>query len=155
MSEGGRRLVDCFAPAQIRLDLAATTKADAIAELLAAFELSPRDHSATMRAILRREAMGSTAIGRGIAVPHARTPLVSQLRVAFGRSVRGIPFGTNDDDILVHHVFLFLAPPVDVSNEYLPMLGQVARLGTESDTAERLAGVTTVAEFLAVLDEVR
>jgi hypothetical protein len=75
------RLSDYFTPATIILALRSRSKPDVIRELLGTLELPAREESVILRTILRREEMGSTGIGRGIAVPHGRTPLVSKLRL--------------------------------------------------------------------------
>ncbi len=152
MSRPGIRLADYFDLENVRLDLAATTKPEAIRELLASFGLPPESEAATLRTILRREEMGSTGIGRGIAVPHGRTPLVSTLRVAFGRSVGGIPY-ESVDAAPVHYLFLLLAPPVEVSNEYLPVLGRIAELAKDPATGGELAAVESVEDLLALFQE--
>lgn len=60
-------------------------------------------------AVMEREKLGSTAIGRGIALPHAKTPQVGKLIGAFGRSTPGVPFDAVDGEP-VHLMFLILAP---------------------------------------------
>ncbi len=66
-------------------------------------------------AVLEREKVGSTGIGRGVALPHAKTSLVNKLVGAFGRSPAGIPFDAVDGEP-VYLVFLILAPD---KKEYL------------------------------------
>jgi PTS system nitrogen regulatory IIA component len=122
------RLSNYFTPATIILKLRSRSKPDVIRELLGTLELPVREESV----ILRREEMGSTGIGRGIAVRHGRTPLVSKLRVVYGRSPGGIAYDSIDG-APVHHVFLLVAPPTETSNEYLPVLGRIAKLAQDPD----------------------
>jgi len=100
----------------------------------------------------RRENLGSTGIGRGIAIPHCRSLVVSKLRVAFGRKREGLDFKAIDDNP-VNFFFLIVAPPLEVSNQYLPVLGKIAQFSKEADVPDRLLGITQPAEFMALLEE--
>ena len=77
---------------------------------------------------------------------------MNRLRVAFGRKASGVDFGAIDHQP-VQHIFLIVAPPLEVSNQYLPVLGKIAQFGKEADVPERLAGLETPDEFLALLEE--
>jgi nitrogen PTS system EIIA component len=100
----------------------------------------------------RRENLGSTGIGKGIAIPHCRSLVVNRLRVAFGRKPGGVDFRAIDEQP-VHNVFLIVAPPLEVSNQYLPVLGKIAQFSKESDVPERLEEIGSPGEFLALLEE--
>jgi len=99
----------------------------------------------------RRENLGSTGIGRGIAIPHCRSLVVNRLRVAFGRHTPGLDFKAIDEKP-VHYIFLIVAPPLEVSNQYLPVLGKIAQFSKEPDVPEQLAAVTKPEEFLQLLE---
>jgi PTS system fructose-specific IIA component/PTS system nitrogen regulatory IIA component len=75
---------------------------------------------------MSREELGSTGIGKGVAVPHAKHECVQGLVVAFGRSQKGIEFSALDGQP-VHLVFLLLSSK-DVSGQHLEALARVARL---------------------------
>src|SRR5436190_2145502 len=100
----------------------------------------------------KRGTPGLTGIGQHIAIPHCRSLVVSRLRCAFGRSVNGVDFRAIDDQP-VRYVFLIVAPPLEVSNQYLPVLGKIAQFAKESDVPGRLAKLNTPAEFLTLLEE--
>jgi mannitol/fructose-specific phosphotransferase system IIA component (Ntr-type) len=136
----------------VRLHLSARTKEDALAELLEMMKFSPEDKGTVLRALVRREAMGSTGIGTGIAVPHCRTPVAPRLQIAYGRQCEGIDFDAIDGQPVVH-VFLLVAPPLEVSNEYLPALGCIAQLARDREFPARLMSVASPREFLVVLAE--
>jgi mannitol/fructose-specific phosphotransferase system IIA component (Ntr-type) len=53
----------------------------------------------------------------------------------------------------VHYFFLIVAPPLEVSNQYLPVLGKIAQFAKEPDVTDRLAKLKTSAEFLELLEE--
>lgn len=99
----------------------------------------------------RRENLGSTGIGRGIAIPHCRSLVVNRLRVAFGRKPAGVDFNAIDNQP-VHNFFLIVAPPLEVSNQYLPVLGKLAQFAKEPETTQRLASLQSGDEFLSLLE---
>ena len=143
-------LTSLFAPDAVRLDLAGTTQDEVLAELVALLALDPSDALMLQRLLKRRESLGSTGVGRGVAIPHTRCALVDGLRLAFGRLPAGIPWSAIDNRP-VHFFFLIVAPPLEVSNEYLPVLGRIAQFVKEPDVPERLAGLQTHEDFFELL----
>jgi len=146
------RLRDFFREDAISLDLQADTKDEVLRELIGLLRVDDATAGILFKMLKRRENLGSTGIGRGIAVPHCRSVVVDQLRVAYGRHRAGIDFKAVDDRP-VHHFFLIVAPPIEISNQYLPVLGKVAQLAREPDVPDRLMALQTPEEFLALLDE--
>jgi mannitol/fructose-specific phosphotransferase system IIA component (Ntr-type) len=146
------RLRDFLAPDAIRLDLDASTREDVLRQLVALLRLSDGDAQTLERLLLRREGIGSTGVGRGIAIPHCRSLLVDRVRLAFGRHPAGLDYAAIDGQP-VHHFFLILAPPLEVSNLYLPVLGRIAQFAKDADIPERLMQLRSPEEFLALLDE--
>ena len=146
------QLREFFSPDAITLSLQATTKDEALKELIGLLDLDEKSDGILYKMLKRRENLGSTGIGRSIAIPHCRSLVVNRLRVAFGRSAKGIDFKSIDDKP-VNYVFLIVAPPIEVSNQYLPVLGRIAQFSKESDVPERLAELEAPEEFLALLEE--
>lgn len=146
------QLRDFFSTDAIRLDLKKGTKDETLKELVGLFHLDEKSEGILFKMLKRRENLGSTGIGRGIAIPHCRSLVVNRLRVAFGRHDAGLDFKAIDEKP-VHFVFLIVAPPLEVSNQYLPVLGKIAQFSKEPDVPERLAGVSNAEEFLQLLEE--
>jgi len=146
------QLREFFSPDAITLSLQATTKDEALKELISLLDLDEKSDGILYKMLKRRENLGSTGIGRSIAIPHCRSLVVNRLRVAFGRSAKGIDFKSIDDKP-VNYVFLIVAPPIEVSNQYLPVLGRIAQFSKETDVPERLAELEAPEEFLALLEE--
>lgn len=146
------QLRDFFTKDAIELELEAETKDDALKELVGLLDLDEKSEGILFKMLKRRENLGSTGIGRGIAIPHCRSLVVNRLRVAFGRQARGVDFKAIDE-APVHHVFLIVAPPLEVSNQYLPVLGKIAQFSKQPDVSKRLAELDTPAEFLQLLEE--
>lgn len=146
------RLRDFFSPDAISLDLGVQTKPEALSALVGLLKVPP-DTGDTLRKLLeRREQLGSTGVGRGIAIPHCRTVVMPQLRLAFGRVPAGVPYDAIDGQP-VHNLFLIVAPPVEVSNLYLPVLGRLAQFAKGAEIPERLAQLQAPADFFKLLDE--
>ncbi|MDX1392993.1 MAG: PTS sugar transporter subunit IIA [Gemmatimonadota bacterium] len=144
-------LRDFFSAETIKLDLEAETKDDALRELVSVFGLDDKSEGILYKMLKRRENLGSTGIGGGIATPHCRSLVVNRLRVAFGRKNSGLDFKAVDEKP-VHYVFLIVAPPIEVSNQYLPVLGKIAQFGKDPDIPETLAGLESPEDFLHLLD---
>jgi nitrogen PTS system EIIA component len=145
-------LRDFFSEDAIKLELEGTTKDDVLKELIGLLGLDDKSEGMLFKMLKRRENLGSTGIGRGIAIPHCRSLVVSKLRVAFGRKSSGLDF-TAIDDNPVNFFFLIVAPPLEVSNQYLPVLGKIAQFSKEPDVPERLLKLKHPSEFMALLNE--
>lgn len=143
-------LREFFAEDAIQLELAGTTKDDILKELIGLLKLPEKDEATLFKMLKRRENLGSTGMGRGIAIPHCRSMVVSKLRVAFGRKSAGVDFKALDDKP-VHFFFLIVAPPLEVSNQYLPVLGKIAQFSKESDVPEKLMSITDPKQFMELL----
>ncbi len=145
-------LREFFSEDAISLDLQGETKDDILKELIGLLQLDEKNEAMLFKMLKRRENLGSTGIGRGIAIPHCRSLVVSKLRVAFGRKRTGLDFKAIDDKP-VQFFFLIVAPPLEVSNQYLPVLGKIAQFSKEADVPDRLLQISTPAEFMALLEE--
>jgi PTS system nitrogen regulatory IIA component len=136
----------------ISLALTAKTKDDVLKELIQLLKLDEKSEAMLYKMLKRRENLGSTGIGRGIAIPHCRSLVVNTLRVAFGRRVEGVDYKSIDEKA-AQFFFLIVAPPLEVSNQYLPVLGKIAQFAKEEDVPRRLAEMKTPAEFLKLVEE--
>ena len=145
-------LREFFTEDAINLDLSAESKDDILKEMIGLLGVDEKSQGILFKMLKRRENLGSTGIGRSIAIPHCRSLVVNKLRVAFGRKPAGVDFKAIDEQP-VKYFFLIVAPPLEVSNQYLPVLGRIAQFSKEADVASRLDQLTTPAEFLALLDE--
>lgn len=136
----------------VDLDLQGETKDEILKELIALLALDEKSEGILFKMLKRRENLGSTGIGRGIAIPHCRSLVVNRLRIAFGRKPDGIDYNAIDDQP-VRSFFLIVAPPLEVSNQYLPVLGKIAQFSKEPDVPERLSELQEADDFLALLEE--
>jgi PTS system nitrogen regulatory IIA component len=143
-------LREFFAEDAVQLELTGTTKDDILKELIGLLRLPEKDEATLFKMLKRRENLGSTGMGRGIAIPHCRSMVVNKLRVAFGRKKAGVDFKALDDKP-VQFFFLIVAPPLEVSNQYLPVLGKIAQFSKEGDVPEKLMSITDPRQFMELL----
>ena len=145
-------LREFFSDDAVDLNLKSTTKDAVLKELVGLLKLDEKADGMLYKMLKRRETLGSTGIGQNIAIPHCRSLVVNRLRVAFGRKLEGIDFKAIDDKP-VHYFFLIVAPPLEVSNQYLPVLGKIAQFAKETDVPDRLAKLKGPAEFMKLLED--
>src|ERR671915_824680 len=91
------RLKEFFSPEAIALSLRAGSKDEILAELVGLLRTDERSAGTLLRILQRRENLGSTGVGRGIAIPHGRSLVVSRLRVAFGHRADGVEYQAVDN----------------------------------------------------------
>src|ERR671933_1619661 len=145
-------LKDFFSADAINLRLQGGSKDEVLAELVGLLRMDERSSGTLLRIIQRRENLGSTGIGRGIAIPHCRSLVVSRLRLAFGHRDEGVDYQAIDGKP-VCNFFLIVAPPLEISNQYLPVLGRIAQFAKEPDVPDRLRVLSSTNDFLRLLEE--
>ncbi len=100
---------------------------------------------------MAREAIGSTGIGHGIAIPHCRTPHVKEIVCAYGHSANGIDFDSLDGEP-VHSVFLLLTPP-DQKEQHLQLMKSFASQIRKEHFCEFLHQVNGAQPLIDLLSE--
>lgn len=111
-----------------------------------------RSTEAIMDALRRREALGSTGIGKGIAVPHARSTLVAERALLVARSDKGIDFESIDGGP-VHLCFLIVAPPLEKDPIYLKLVAEIVRATRLARTRQKLIDAPNFAALRGILVE--
>jgi nitrogen PTS system EIIA component len=109
-------------------EFGATDKTGVLAEFAALLKSQGRigDDRELVRILLEREALGSTGVGEGIAIPHGKLSLIPGTIVAFGRSTAGIDFQSLDGKPV--HLFFLLVTPADRPGDHLKTLARVSRI---------------------------
>jgi mannitol/fructose-specific phosphotransferase system IIA component (Ntr-type) len=146
------KLRDLFSEDVVKLEIESTSKDDVLRELVGLLSLEPKADSVLYKTLKRRENLGSTGIGKGIAIPHCRSLVVDRLRLAYGRKPAGLDFNAIDN-APVHNFFLIIAPPLEVSNQYLPVLGKIAQFAKDPEVPGRLLAMKDVEGFLKLLSQ--
>src|SRR5687768_17428149 len=141
--------------ASIKADLAADEKPAAIRELVQSLSASGAFAEAEVpgivKAILKREELGSTGIGRGVAVPHTKHPSVARLVGTVGVSRNGVDFNSLDGE-KVQLVFLLVSPP-DRPGDHLRALENISRQLRNDSFCRFLKQARTPEDVMQLLDE--
>ncbi len=139
---------DLFIP-----NLKATSKQKCLEELTSLFVENKyiRTGQIVLEMLRQRESLGSTGIGKGVAIPHGRTTATMEVRIAFGKTEAGIDFNAIDKKP-VHLVFVVLAPPQEQDNKYLPILGKLVEFLNDRKNRNRLLKVETYEDFINAIE---
>jgi PTS system nitrogen regulatory IIA component len=141
---------ELFTPGRVFLRLKAASKAALLQELASRAGLSVGlDSAAVLAALQARETLGSTGVGSGIAVPHARIEGVATLVAFFARLERPVAFDAIDGKP-VDLVVMLLSPPQG-NGQHLAALAQVSRLLRHAVTADALRGADDPAVVCTLL----
>ncbi len=111
----------------ILLDLKAKDKEGVLREMISVLKLPKDKEELLLSSLMQREKLGSTGIGKGIAIPHCRSVVVDNITLIVGVSKEGVDFDALDGKP-VHLIFMLVATPMDPSMQYLTALGNIARI---------------------------
>jgi len=124
------KITDFLCKKAISTDIKATDKEGVIKELVellvTAEEVDKRDRNKLIEILMAREALGSTAIGQGVGIPHGKSDCVSKLIAAFGISQKGVNFDSLDGELV--YLFFLLVAPQDSAGPHLKALARISRL---------------------------
>ena len=124
------KIMDFLSKKAIVADIKSTKKEEVIRELVDALieadDIEKRYRNKLMEALMARESLGSTAIGQGIAIPHAKSECVDRLVAAFGISKKGVDFDSLDGEPA--YTFFLLVAPQDSAGPHLKALARISRL---------------------------
>lgn len=136
----------------IILEMKATSKEGALRELaaLAAVQCGRFTEEAIYTVLLEREAIGSTGVGNGVAIPHGKIDGLEDILLCFGRSRAGINFDTGDNRPV--HLLILLLSPTAKATEYLQTLARVSRILKSSINRQRLLASPTKEKIAALVN---
>ena len=124
------KIMDFLSKKAIVLDIKAINKEDTIKELVDTMidsgEIDKKYRNKLIEALMAREQLGSTAIGQGVAIPHAKTDGVEKLMAAFGISKKGVNFDSLDGEPA--YIFFLLLAPQDSAGPHLKALARISRI---------------------------
>jgi len=148
-------LLDFVDPKAIIPSLKVETKEDAIREIVeslkSAQSIPNDDADGILAAILKREELGSTGIGKGVAVPHTKHPSVGDLIATVALAPDGVDFASLDGEP-VHILFLVVSPP-DRPGEHLRALETITRHLRDENFCNFLRQSSTPDEIIELLKE--
>ncbi len=143
------KISDYLKEKMIELDLKSENKEETIKELgrILCKSACVNNHDDYINDVFAREELCTTGIGRGIALPHARTDNVNGFVIAFGRSTKGVDFQSLDQKP-VKLVFLMGTPQSEEMKIYLHILAHLNRLLQKEDFREQLLKAASPAEII-------
>ena len=124
------KIMDFLSKKAIAADLKSTKKEDVIKELvdvlLESEGLEKKCRNKLVEQLMAREALGSTAIGQGVGIPHTKSECVNKLVASFGLSQKGVDFDSLDGENV--YIFFLLIAPIDSAGPHLKALARISRL---------------------------
>ena len=137
----------------IKVPLVSREKYDVLKELVQVLKDAGKidDVDTVYKAVLEREALGSTGLEKGIAVPHAKCPAVPEIMLALGISPGGIDFESLDGEPS-HLFFLILAPP-DKSGPHIQLLSEIAGVARSQAFCRMLRSAKNAEEIVELFQE--
>ena len=138
-------------------DIEATERDDALREVLAGLVthgyIESDDSEAVMQSLLQREALGSTAIGKGIAVPHGKSGKKSSKKIIIGiaRSLKGVRFRSLDGEPV--HVMFLVVSPLERPPDYLAVMEGISRTLQNQDFMRFMMKAGDAKDILEIIEE--
>ncbi len=134
----------------VDLNLSAQTKVDAMRELVELLAMNGEvgEPETFLEEVVARENTSSTLADRAVAFPHARTELVDHIVLAIGRSQDGIPWNENDERA---HLIFLIGVPQKMLNDYLVVIGTIARTTKDNALRTLLLHAENVDEFIETM----
>ena len=147
------KIMDILVKDAVILDLGVRTKRDVLAEMAAALaKVEPRiEADRLLEVLLEREALQSTGIGEGVAIPHGKMPGLDRLVAAFARSSEGVDFESIDGQS-THHFFLLVVQEHS-GGQYLKALARISRFFRNAAFRQRLADAESLEEVIRAIEE--
>lgn len=146
-------LTELLSAERIRIPLQGQTKDELLEELVGvcADGNDIDDRADVLRAVREREAVLSTGIGHGVAIPHGKSGAVSELRMAAGRSSQPVDFDALDGEPV--NLFFLLVGPESAAGPHIKALSRISRLVRQDEVRQRLMAAQSAEEFLQALQE--
>ncbi len=144
-------LTDLLTPERIRIPLRARSKDEILRELVQVVSDTDNLDAAAevLRAVREREAVLSTGIGNGVAVPHGKSAVLPDLRIAAGRTEQPIDFDALDGQPV--SLFFLLVGPESAAGPHIKALSRIARLVRKDSVRQQLLAARTPNDFYAAM----
>ena len=132
------KIIDLLDKKAILPDMAAVNKLGVLEELAATLVSGPHglDLDTVVEVLMERERLGSTGIGDNVAIPHGKLAKLSGLKLAFGRSLKGVDFDAVDGK--PSQLFFLLLAPTNSAGLHLKALAKISRMLMNAPFREKL-----------------
>jgi PTS system nitrogen regulatory IIA component len=147
------KVMDILARDAVILDLGVQTKREVLSEMANALaKVEPQiEADRLLEVLLEREALQSTGIGEGVAIPHGKMVGLDRLVASFARSHEGVDFEAIDGQ-LTHHFFLLVVPEHS-GGQYLKALARISRFFRDPTFRQRLSEVESLEDVIRAIEE--
>lgn len=135
------------------LDLASDTKEAVLEEISRAVaEAEPCLNAERLQEVLTdREALQSTGIGEGVAIPHGKISGLNRIVASFARSVKGVDFESIDGQPT--HLFFLLVVPEHSGGKHLKALARISRFFRDADFRQKLISASTLEDVFHSIEQ--
>ena len=141
------QLTDILELSCIKIPIQATEKYQSITELMDLLAQNGKlvDYHTALQAVLDREAIRSTGVGQGFAIPHGKTSAVKQLVMAIGKVDQPIGFDSIDGQPVT--MIILLVSPTDITGPHIQAIARISRLMTDQNLRQLLWNAASADEF--------
>ena len=145
------RIINLLEPIRVLADLRAGNKRGVLEELVGTLVPGPEglDLQATVEVLMERERLGSTGIGDHIAIPHGKLPNLLSMKLAFGRSLKGVDFDSMDGK--PSNLFFLLLAPENAAGQHLKALAKISRMLLSQSFRESLMHAASEEQIFQML----
>ncbi len=146
-------LSELLTPERIRVPLQGTSKEELLQELVQLVSVNEhvQDPDEVLRAVREREAVLSTGIGNGVAIPHGKSAAIPELCMAAGRTAHPVEFDALDGQPV--SLFFLLVGPETAAGPHIKALSRISRLVRKDSVREQLVAARTPEEFYQAMKE--
>ena len=147
------KIMDFLDKKAVTLNLKATDKDGVLRELADLLVKSGaiKNKDELVKALMARESLGSTGIGQGIGIPHAKSSIVKDVVAAFGLSHKGVNFDSLDGEPA--YIFFLLIAPEESAGPHLKALARISRMLKDKYFREMLRKAKDEKEVIRIIQE--
>ncbi|MBW2645824.1 MAG: PTS sugar transporter subunit IIA [Deltaproteobacteria bacterium] len=149
------KIVELLNKKALSIDLESQNKDEVLSELVdltvSSESVKNPEKNEVLKKLKEREILGSTGIGKGVAIPHAKCPKVKKMTAAFGISKNGIEFSSLDGELT--YIFFLLIAPGETPGPHLKTLAKISRLLDDRFVRERLRSAGSTQDILKIIGE--
>ena len=147
------RVYDYLNESLILVDMDINSKKEAITKIVDRMSQNDVLSNAPkfLEAVFERESLGSTAIGKGMALPHARTQYIKGITIAVARLKKGVEFNAADGQAV--NLLFLLGTPLNAVGEYLSVLAKLSKILKDDETRKKILNAKSPSEIRTIFQQ--